>query len=169
MLDVTPEARVSNVLAKLDKALAAGKVDAAVNLFQDDCYWRDLVAFTWNIKTVEGKEAIRAMLNAQLGAAKPSAFALDEAGGASEDGGVVTGLVHLRNQGRARLRPPPSEGRENLDASDHGRRVEGPRGAARLPATARGQARRRQASPDLEGRQGGRGAEPSAMPSSPMW
>ncbi len=109
MLDVTPQARVSHVLARLDEALAAGDVDRALESFQDDCYWRDLVAFTWNIKTMEGKEAIRAMLSAQLGAVKPTAWALDEAGGASEDGGVVSGWLTFepevaRGYGQLRLK-----------------------------------------------------------------
>ncbi len=109
MLDVTPEGRVSNILGRLGEALAAGDIDQAAELFQDDCYWRDLVAFTWNIRTMEGKEAIRAMLSSQLGSAKPSAFALDPAGGASEEGGVVSGwftfeTAVLRGYGHIRLK-----------------------------------------------------------------
>ncbi len=109
MLDVTAEGRVSNILTRLGEALEAGDVDRALELFQDDCYWRDLVAFTWNIKTMEGKEAIRAMLSSQLGAAKPSAWAIDPAGGASEDGGVVSGwftfeTAVLRGYGHIRLK-----------------------------------------------------------------
>lgn len=30
-----------------------------VQVFGAECYWRDIVAFTWNIKTMEGHEAIR--------------------------------------------------------------------------------------------------------------
>ncbi len=109
MLDVTPEGRVSNILGRLGEALAAGDIDRALELFQDDCYWRDLVAFTWNIRTMEGKEAIRAMLSSQLGAAKPSAWAIDPAGGASEEGGVVSGwftfeTAVLRGYGHIRLK-----------------------------------------------------------------
>ena len=66
MLDVTAEGRVNRVLTNLGGALAAHDLDRAIGLFQDDCYWRDLVAFTWNIKTLEGKDAVRAMLEAQL-------------------------------------------------------------------------------------------------------
>ncbi len=91
MLDVTPEGRVSQVLTNLGEALAANDLDRAVALFQDDCYWRDLVAFTWNIKTVEGKDAVRAMLKAQLPSVKPSAWAADPGPGATEEGGVTTG------------------------------------------------------------------------------
>jgi putative flavoprotein involved in K+ transport len=91
MLDVTPEGRVSHVLTNLGEALGAHDLERAVGLFQDDCYWRDLVAFTWNIKTVEGKDAVRAMLEAQLSSVTPSAWTLDSAAGVSSDGGVTTG------------------------------------------------------------------------------
>src|SRR5437762_14309443 len=56
MLDKAPNGKVSDLLNALDKALSAGEVERAVDLFQADCYWRDLVTFTWNIKTMEGKE-----------------------------------------------------------------------------------------------------------------
>lgn len=80
MLNDSPATRVDNVLAKLGAALEKGDIDTAVNLFQIDCYWRDLVAFTWNIKTAEGHDEIRDMLKAQLGAIQPSRFVQDAGG-----------------------------------------------------------------------------------------
>ena len=53
-------------LRKFGAALERGDVDAAAGLFQPECFWRDLVAFTWNIKTLEGPDEIRDMLDAQL-------------------------------------------------------------------------------------------------------
>ncbi|HYZ25221.1 MAG TPA: nuclear transport factor 2 family protein, partial [Rhodopila sp.] len=79
MLELTPDTRVSQVLTSLGDALGAGEIDRALELFQDDCYWRDLVAFTWNIRTMEGKPAIRAMLEAQLGTVKPADWTPDPA------------------------------------------------------------------------------------------
>jgi putative flavoprotein involved in K+ transport len=73
MLDMTPEARAAHVLSSLGAALERGDIAAATACFQDDCYWRDLVTFTWNIHTSEGKDQIAAMLGAQLAATKPSA------------------------------------------------------------------------------------------------
>ena len=55
MLDKAPNGKVSDLLNALDKALSAGEVERAVDLFQADCYWRDLVTFTWNIKTMGGQ------------------------------------------------------------------------------------------------------------------
>lgn len=77
MLDVSPATKIDTVLSKLGNALEAGDIDAAVNLFQADCYWRDLVTFTWNLKTLEGREQIHDMLASQLAAIKPSGFVQD--------------------------------------------------------------------------------------------
>jgi putative flavoprotein involved in K+ transport len=65
-------------LAALDRALASGNVTAALVLFADDCYWRDFLSLTWNIKTVEGKAAIAAMLEATLSRTSPSDWALEK-------------------------------------------------------------------------------------------
>jgi putative flavoprotein involved in K+ transport len=61
-------------LEKFGKALAAGDLAAAAGLFGEECYWRDLLAFTWTIKTFEGRDAIKAMLAATLAGAKPANF-----------------------------------------------------------------------------------------------
>ncbi|MEM6489009.1 MAG: NAD(P)/FAD-dependent oxidoreductase [Pseudomonadota bacterium] len=90
MLDTTAEGRARHVLDALDRTLAGGDVEAAVALFQEDCYWRDLVSFTWNIKTMEGKDAVRAMLDAQLAGTRPTGWALDPGETVTDDGGVVT-------------------------------------------------------------------------------
>ncbi|MBW8321459.1 MAG: nuclear transport factor 2 family protein, partial [Rhizobium sp.] len=68
MLDISPGTKIDTMLSKLGQALESGDIDAAVNLFQADCYWRDLVTFTWNLKTLEGHEQIRDMLTSQLAA-----------------------------------------------------------------------------------------------------
>ena len=36
-------------------ALARGDLAGAASLFAPESYWRDLVAFTWNIRTCEGR------------------------------------------------------------------------------------------------------------------
>ncbi|MHC8510284.1 MAG: NAD(P)-binding domain-containing protein [Rhodospirillales bacterium] len=109
MSGTTPEAQARQFFEAFGAALEKGDVDAAAALFQDDCYWRDLVSFTWNLKTLEGKQAVRDMLSAQLKAVQPSGWTLDPAEPVTEDGGVVTawftfetgasrgcGLVRLR-------------------------------------------------------------------------
>jgi putative flavoprotein involved in K+ transport len=56
-------------------------------MFLPESYWRDLVSFTWNIKTAEGKEDIRAMLEATVPMAKPDSWRVEGEG--SRDKGVV--------------------------------------------------------------------------------
>ncbi|QEN88398.1 NAD(P)/FAD-dependent oxidoreductase [Labrys sp. KNU-23] len=98
MLDQSPQARVDAVLAKLEKALASGDIDAAVNLFQEDCYWRDLVTFTWNIRTLEGRDAIGEMLKAQLAAIKPGHFRQDANEAAGDGNGVTEGWFEFETE-----------------------------------------------------------------------
>ncbi|TIW49839.1 MAG: NAD(P)/FAD-dependent oxidoreductase [Mesorhizobium sp.] len=87
MLDKAPGKKLSDLLDRFGAALAAGDIDKAVGCFQEDCYWRDLLTFTWNIKTMEGRAAVRDMLEATLSTTKPTAWQLS--GEASSDEGIV--------------------------------------------------------------------------------
>ncbi len=95
MLDKAPNGKVSEVLGALDAALSAGDVDRAVALFQTDCYWRDLVTFTWNIRTMEGKDQIRDMLKAQLAATRPSNWRIADGENASEADGITDSWIQF--------------------------------------------------------------------------
>ena len=63
-------------LTEFASALKRSDIDAATALFADECYWRDLVAFTWNIVTLESRSAIAEMLKTRLGDVKPESFEL---------------------------------------------------------------------------------------------
>ncbi len=89
MLDTTPQARAQAFLSKFEAALAAGDAEAAAKMFAPDSYWRDLVSFTWNIKTVEGRDEIKDMLRACLSRTKPRNWALAEKEVVTEAGGVT--------------------------------------------------------------------------------
>jgi putative flavoprotein involved in K+ transport len=91
MVKIGPQQHLSRWLESFDKALSAGDVDAVVALFHEDCYWRDLIAFTWNIKTLEGQPAIAEMLRARLGDVRPSHWAIK--GEANEADGVTDGWL----------------------------------------------------------------------------
>jgi putative flavoprotein involved in K+ transport len=109
MLEESPGTRIDTALAKLGKALERGDIDTAVNLFQADCYWRDLVAFTWNLKTMEGQDQIRDMLTTQLAAIKPARLRQDENEPASAGDGVTEGWFEFetevaRGHGHIRLK-----------------------------------------------------------------
>ena len=101
----TPTQQVSNWLTAFGTALQRGDHGAASAMFDDDCYWRDLVSFTWNIKTMEGRDAIRAMLDACAATTKPGAWAIE--GEASEAGGVTEawfGFETAVARGRGQIR-----------------------------------------------------------------
>src|SRR5437867_13324768 len=68
--------QVSSWLQAFGAALARNDIRAVVTFCGYDCYWRDLLAFTWTIKTVEGPEEITAMLAATLSSSQPSGWAL---------------------------------------------------------------------------------------------
>jgi putative flavoprotein involved in K+ transport len=85
--------QIQTLLDAFSKALTEGRINDAVSTFAQDCYWRDLVAFTWNIKTVEGRDEIREMLGAQLATVKPSKFHLTTGESATEADGVLEGWI----------------------------------------------------------------------------
>ena len=105
---ISPTEQATRWLDDFGRALARGDIDATLALFDPDCYWRDLVAFTWNIRTQEGPAAIRAMLQTRLADTKPSNFAIEgeatEADGIIDawftfETGVARGRGHLRLKG----------------------------------------------------------------------
>src|SRR3974390_2732501 len=67
----TATRQISSWLANWSAALERHDWPAAAALFQDDCYWRDLVSFTWNIKTLEGRAEIQTALEATGPLSKP--------------------------------------------------------------------------------------------------
>ena len=71
--------------------------DTAAALFGEDSYWRDLVSFTWNLRTEEGRGAIHEMLAARLADVQPSNFQLQGDATEAAVGGVagVAGAVRV--------------------------------------------------------------------------
>ncbi|MCC8430003.1 NAD(P)/FAD-dependent oxidoreductase [Reyranella aquatilis] len=86
-------------LAEFASALERGDIDGASAMFADDCYWRDLVAFTWNIVTLESRSAIADMLRARLSDVKPGSFQL-----AGRPGWFTFETVRGRGRGHVRLK-----------------------------------------------------------------
>ncbi|MET0999307.1 MAG: NAD(P)/FAD-dependent oxidoreductase, partial [Marmoricola sp.] len=96
-----PQARVDAWLARFESALKARDVEAAAAMFATESYWRDLVSFTWNLKTVEGREGVTDLLTDTLEGVDPSGFATEEP--PEEADGVVTAwIVFETGVGRAR-------------------------------------------------------------------
>jgi putative flavoprotein involved in K+ transport len=105
MLDTTPSHQAQRWLDQFGQSLAGDKPDAVVALFTTDCYWRDLVSFTWNICTQDGHKAVRDMLTARQAETQASNFQLE--GVATEADGVTdawfTFDTHV-SRGRGHLR-----------------------------------------------------------------
>jgi hypothetical protein len=53
---------VDEWLAAFTAALDHRDIEQVLDLFEPEGFWRDLAAFTWNLYTAEGHDAIRAML-----------------------------------------------------------------------------------------------------------
>jgi len=70
-------------LAGFASALERGDADAAASHVVEAGYWRDLVAFTWNIVTFESRDSIAATLKARLADVRPSGFEADGDGAGS--------------------------------------------------------------------------------------
>jgi len=109
-LQPTARSTITDWLDSFQSALDAGDVEAAAELFATDSYWRDLVAFTWNIVTVEGPDGVRDMLAANLERVKPTGFSVaDEMGEPSQAGGVADSWITFetavgRGVGQLRLK-----------------------------------------------------------------
>jgi putative flavoprotein involved in K+ transport len=103
----TPTERATNWLSAFASALARNDVSGAAAMFEAESHWRDLIAFSWNLKTVDGADAIAAMLKSTLGSTRPTGWKLD--GEATEKDGVTDAwftfeTATARGRGHVRLR-----------------------------------------------------------------
>src|SRR5256885_11652586 len=79
MLDRTENiaATAENWLAEFEAALATRDDGALKKLFHPDSYWRDALALSWTLQTINGRDDILKTLKAQAAHAAPSGFAID--------------------------------------------------------------------------------------------
>ena len=87
MLDQSATQKAALWLSGFADALARGDAEEAAGQFAETCFWRDLVAFSWNIVTFEGRAAIAAMLQDALPGTRPSHWAVE--GEASSADGMI--------------------------------------------------------------------------------
>jgi len=87
-------------LKKFGAALEKGDINAAAGMFEPGGYWRDLVSFTWNVKTCEGHAEIKAMLAAQIAGVKPKNFQAQTDEWFTFETAVGRGVGHLRLRGK---------------------------------------------------------------------
>lgn len=108
---LSPQERVDAWLADFESALAERDVERVTGKFATDSFWRDLVAFTWNLKTLEGRDGIADMLTARLADTDPSGFRTSETPTEEFDGEHVVTSAFIefettvgRGKGHLRLR-----------------------------------------------------------------
>jgi putative flavoprotein involved in K+ transport len=79
MLDKTDDIAVAadNWLAQFEDALAKSDEGGLKPLFHLDSHWRDVLALSWNIQTVNGADAILKELKRHAPSARPGGFAVD--------------------------------------------------------------------------------------------
>jgi cation diffusion facilitator CzcD-associated flavoprotein CzcO len=79
MLDKTDDLSVAADawLARFEDALATPADGLLKTLFHSDSYWRDVLALSWNIQTLNGADAILNELKARAPGAVPAGFAID--------------------------------------------------------------------------------------------
>src|SRR6202047_5330198 len=79
MLDRTDDISISaeSWLAQFESALATPGDGSLKTLFHPDSYWRDVLALSWNLQTINGAEAILKELPALGRSAAPGQFRID--------------------------------------------------------------------------------------------
>lgn len=97
----TPQERAEAWFSAFEKALAAHDIDAAAGLFAAESYWRDLVAFSWNLTTVEHPEGVHHLLDHTLESTAAREFRVEEPP-ETEDGVTTAWFTFETEVGRGR-------------------------------------------------------------------
>ncbi len=130
---MSPTKQASKWLADFSHALSDGDPATITALFGAECFWRDLLAFTWNVITLEGTGQIAAMLRECLPSVGPVVLSLD--GEAAREGDVTAALFKIETavaRGRGFLRLKDGKCWTLLTAIDELNGHEERRGANRI-------------------------------------
>jgi putative flavoprotein involved in K+ transport len=87
--------RVEKWLADFSEALAARDAERAAALFAPTSFWRDLIAFTWNITTAENRDGVADLLQQTMESADATNFTITEGEEPAEADGVVTAWIRF--------------------------------------------------------------------------
>ena len=71
-LPATARDTITGWLGEFEAAVSGDDIERAARLFGNDSYWRDLIAFSWNIVTVEGPDGVRDLLCAPWNGCSPA-------------------------------------------------------------------------------------------------
>ncbi len=138
MLDRTDDVSIAaeDWLAQFESAIAKPDESALKTLFLPESYWRDVLALSWNLQTVNGADAVLTELKARVGSAAPRGFRIDPDRApprrvSSRRHACDRGDFQIRNRARARQWNPEADPRhrrrqpaEGLDAAHRARRIE---------------------------------------------
>ena len=138
MLDKTDDISLAadNWLAQFEDALAKPDEGLLKTLFLPESYWRDVLALSWNIQTLNGADAILSELKIHARRAAPSGFAIDpdrraprkvmRAGTNAIEAIFKFETAVGRGSGIIRLIPDAAERQhaQGLDAADRTRRTQ---------------------------------------------
>ena len=75
---ISDEDIVSNWLTHFERALNEKSAERITNLFDQDCHWRDMFAFTWSISPCEGQQQIAKQLLDNQDRVQARGFAIAE-------------------------------------------------------------------------------------------
>ena len=98
---------VNTWLEQLNSALTRTDTKAAAQLFEEEGFWRDMISFTWNITTMEGRQAIEDMLDNCCARVQPMNWQVEEP--PTEADGIIDAWITFetavcRGRGHLRLR-----------------------------------------------------------------
>ena len=117
----SPQQRVDAWLAELrGRPAGARRRPGPARCSRPPSFWRDLVAFSWNITTVENRDGVADLLEQTLDAHRPER--LRDLRAARRGGRRDHGVVHLRDRGRPRPRAAAARRRgraAGLDVPHH--------------------------------------------------
>ena len=144
----TARERADAWFAGFEETLRARDVRRAAGMFAATSYWRDLIAFSWNITTVEHPDGVADLLGATLDRVEPGSFAVEEE--PTEADGVVTSWFTFETgvgRGRGLVRLVEEDGQTKawtlLTTMHELKGHEEPRGDRRPPGAEHGADKRR--------------------------
>ncbi len=87
--------RVERWLADFSEALAARDPERAAALFAPTSFWRDLIAFTWNITTAENRDGVADLLRQTMESTAATNFRVADGEEPAEADGIVTAWIRF--------------------------------------------------------------------------
>lgn len=93
---INPHEVAAGWLQTFSKAVDSGNIDAILALFVEDGLWRDMLALTWDFRTIHGTSRIRKLLEACLVKTKVTSIRLAEQRAKEPSLFTIPGLVWVQ-------------------------------------------------------------------------